>query len=478
MTLFRKIINWFINLIKRLFKSSKKNDFQETNKKSNKKSIIPKSSVCLPNYVFISDGDKEKLIDNIILMKNTLEESQKRIQNKAKIDFISKLDDKWNIKVSKVDDYNSLELLIKEFDDNIKKEIINEYNLIYKNSDDFKYYFEEIDEVIRKIKDNNISIITQNDINHYISDIVSDKQIDDTINDKLSLLKNEFCYIIDNSDNSFLKRVMNNYQKVNYVTISTIIIDDKISELRKIQDDFKKHRFNKSYYEKKVSQIKTELNQIKNMKNKKEMYEHITNLRKELYTKSIDKYDLLYNNEIFIGINEECDILLNKLNAKVIDLKNNDIINKKVDEEKEKRKKYINNIILRFQDIELARKIILSSKENDDNLIRQNEIEFIDDMYIKFNNGLKEQFNFERNKQKTELVILYNELNMLLSKEKKEPFVQINHINFRMEDLVEAIEVKKNELKNYSKKIDINEDNKLDNKIKKLVYKSTNKNVK
>ena len=162
---------------------------------------------------------------------------------------------------------------------------------------------------------------------------------------------------------------------------------------------------------------------------------------KELYTKSKDKYDLLYNNEVFTNINEECDSLLNKLNAKVIDIKKEE---PKVEDNKKKLN--LENILKRFQDMELARQLILLSQINNREEYVQDKERFIKLLIQEEEKNLNENFNFSRNKKKTELVIMFNDLNMAISDIKKEEYTSIDHINFRMEDLEEAVKVRKNEL--------------------------------
>jgi hypothetical protein len=146
-----------------------------------------------------------------------------------------------------------------------------------------------------------------------------------------------------------------------------------------------------------------------------------------------------------MNFDKECDLLLDKINAKVVDIKKEET----KEEKKEidiKKQKQLENILLRFKDMELARKYIAFIQEEDLELLDKDENEFIETMYKRFNNELLLDFNFKRNRQKTELVVLFNELNMIINKKTNEPYINLDHINFRMEDLVEAVEVKKDNL--------------------------------
>ena len=482
MKLIKRIIEWLIAFFKKLFgKKSKSNKTRvvkkkkDKDKKKNKNNISGKLDTDLPDYMKIQNYDKEMLLYSIALMKNFLTESndkRREIDEKKIIDTLQK---KYNIKTKEIVDKKQLDEVIKELSELDKKEIIDAYSNITKRDEEFKVHLKEIDKVINKINNNDISIVEEDEIDREISDVVNDKEITDHIEEKIDYFNKNVCDIIDNVDEYFLKDVIREYEKINYVTVSTKIIDKNYERFKKLEEDFKKHRFNKHYYEREVNKIKHQLNQIKNLKNKKEVSEHIEKLRKELYTKSKDKYDLLYNNEVFMNFDKECDLLLDKINVKVIDIKKEE---KKKEEPKEdyRKKRYIDNILLRFQDMNLAREYILMTQEADEELIKQDENEFIDNIYRKYNNGINLDFNFERNKQKTELVVLFNELNMVISKKKEEPCITLDHINFRMDDLVEAVEVKKDILNKLTNREDTLDIVKTSDKIKSLTFKPNDNN--
>jgi hypothetical protein len=481
MKLIKRIIEWLIAFFKRLFgKKSKSNKTRvvkgkkDKDKKKNKNNINGNLETDLPDYMKIHDYDKEILLYSIALLKNFLTESnekRKEIDEKKIVDTLQK---KYNIKTKEIVDKKQLEDIVKELNETDKKEIIDTYANITKRDEEFKVHLKEIDKVISKINNSDISIVEEDEIDREISDVVNDKEIVNHIEEKIDYFNKNVCDIIDNVDEYFLKEVIREYEKVNYVTVSTTIIDKNYERFKKLEEDFKKHRFNKNYYEREVNKIKHQLNQIKNLKNKKEVSEHIEKLRKELYTKSKDKYDLLYNNEVFMNFDKECDLLLDKINVKVIDIKKED---KKKEEPKEdyRKKRYIDNILLRFQDMDLAREYILMTQQMDEELINQDEEEFINNIYRKYNNGINLDFNFERNKQKTELVVLFNELNMAISKKKEEPCITLDHINFRMDDLVEAVEVKKDVLNKLTNREDTLDIAKTSDKIKSLTFNPNDK---
>ena len=479
MTVIKKIIFWLIELIRNLFRR-KNNDSvekQKESKKKNKKSknkadIIIPTNTTLPSYLIISDHDKDQLIYKVTLMKNAFLEESTKIKDNEEKELIKQIQEKYDIRVSEILDRKDLDTIVKNLNNEDKKAVINEYNNINTREKEFKIHLNEVDKVINEIAKNKISIFEEQKIEDAVDNITNDKELSTDIDQKVDSFCANIREVIDDIDDYFINEVKREYNKVNYVTVSTLLIDKNYERYKKLENDFKNHRYNKYYYEREISKIKKELKKIENLKNKKDVSNHINQLKKELYTKSKDKYDLLYNNEVFMNFNKECDMLLEKVNTKVIDIKKDNKPKDEIkDDKEEKKKKYLDNILKRFRDMELARRLISLSQIEDNELINNKEVDFVNMIYDKYNNGVDGEFNFIRNKKKTELVIMFNELNMAISKETKKPFISIDHINFRMNDLEEAVEVKKKELDNT-----INHEKPLEiDKSKVLVYKKESK---
>jgi hypothetical protein len=256
------------------------------------------------------------------------------------------------------------------------------------------------------------------------------------------------------------------------------MIDKNITRFRELEENYRKHRFNKHYYEREINRIKQELSTLRDLKNKRVVEEELVRLRKELYTKSKDKYDLLYNNEVFMNFEKECDNLLHKINAKVIDIKKEEVVKEEKPKDVRKKEEYLENILLRFKDMELAQELILLAQERDKEAIKSNIYDYVRYIYQKYDNGIDADFNFSRNKKKTELVILFNELNLAIGNVKKEEFITVDHINFRMQDLVEAVDVKKQELDTIVGIKESELGDKVDNKIKSLMPNNPKEMVK
>ena len=385
-------------LLKKITKVFKKSEKKKKDNKNN--------NLSLPSYMIISDKEKEKMVYSITITMKMLEGQ-----------------------------YND--------QDNEEKKV-------------FDLRLNDVDKVIDLIKKKAISIVANNEISREVNNL-SDKNNRDIIN-RIDVFNKKVIAIINNIDNDFLNIVVNQYNVVNYVTISTVIIDKNYEILSILEDDYQKHRFNKSYYERELNNIKHELKVIKEIKYYPKVQDSIILLKKDLYTKSIDKYDLLYSNELFVSFNNACDRLINNIEAKVVDL----------NKEPKDDDKHAIKAISRFQDLELAHNLIIKLLD-----IKIDDISnYINDIYNRFNNGIKNKFNYNTNKNKTELVILYNELNIAINKLCGESYIFLYHINFRMRDLLEAIQVKQEELSILLKDKNIIINNTIDNKIMLLNKKN------
>lgn len=512
MTIIRKIINWFKNLFRKLFgikEKEKDKKFKISQRilggKKTQTNIDTFFDETMPGYMIISDKEKEKLLYSLGIIKRIMiEKNDNEIEKEviALLDYIKKNEKTDEKLINKIDKYgNELEKplnidfiksLVKNFDNETKKEILDKYQLIMKKDSNFKTQVDIIDKLCEEIKKSDISIVAEDEIDKEVEDVTNDKKLDDELEEKVIDFNNNVAIILENVDKDILEEVMNNYKKVNYITLSTVIIDKNYKKFKELLEDYKNHRYNRVYYEREINRIKKEINRIKNLKNREDVNKHILELRKELYTKSKDKYDLLYNNEIFMNIEKECNDLLTKVNAKVVDMKKEkekeqEQLDKEEKEEQDEKKNeeekelYLKNILRRFMDLELARMLILSAKKEEVKLETREDVErYIGSIYTRFSDDINMPFNYERNKCKTQFAILYNGLSRVISETKKEEYTPIDHINFRMDDLVEAVKVKKSEVEGimHSKHIDhdgLLVDEKIDNLVENN-YHYVNKN--
>ena len=339
----------------------------------------------------------------------------------------------------------------------------------------------KIKSIIQRIEDNTISVYQNEKINTEIDRLLSNKTIfDNYILEKKDILKEstDFECIIKTIDDSLTKideitnsldynikdKLQENGEKINYLTITSLILDETAEEIKKIEDDYKHHRYNKYYYNRELERIKERINSLIKIRDSEEVRLEILDLRNDIFYKSKDRYDLLYNEEAFLNIQTECDILLKKVNKRVIDIKRDNIEknkersdnkkdakkeNKKERKEEtkdveEKEQEFYESILKRFQDVELARQLILLKMSNSMHLNTKDELLLnIERIYFDFLNGEKAIFNYQRNKVKTELVEFYNSVNCLNCLLNDEEYISVDHINFKMSDLISAAIIKK-----------------------------------
>ena len=293
MTIIKKIINWIINLFRKLFGVKKKKTrvnspmFSSSKKDNKQKEINVSFNDTMPSYMVINDTSKEKLLYSIALMKNIIEENHNNIIEQAEKELLEsiKSNEKANLTNSSLEErlsYSKLDYIIKDFDKEEKKEIIDKYQIIKKREEEFKVHLEDIDRVVDLIKNNDISIVTENEIDREVNNILNDKNLTNDLEDKTDNFTKKVRDIYDNVDDKLLSDVVKEYKKVNYVTLTTTIIDKNYEQFKKLEEDFKNHRYNKYYYEREINRIKREINKVKNLKNNKEVNDHIMSLQKEL----------------------------------------------------------------------------------------------------------------------------------------------------------------------------------------------------
>ena len=487
MQLLKMIIEWIKSFFKKFFVKKKYPTFlkKENKEKTNIKKTALNSSInneTLPSYMLISSEDKKKLIDQINdLKKKILNDYLKETIIKNTIDLLddsilkNKYIDEINIYCNNQDlDKLNIKKVLSNF--NVNKEKIDKViDSVNSQIEVTKKSISNIDKIIKYVEEENVSLGSRDIINEKVLSISIDKEYENT---NSILLDKDIINVIKNWDELIIDEVNKEYHIVNYVTISTTIIDKLLDKYNKIEDNYYNHRYNKLYYERELQKIKEQVKYLKTLKNKNNVQKEIEKLRKELYTKSKDKYDILYNNEVFLNIDKKCNELLDKVNQKVIDIKNNE--NKKDNqktEEERRHEQYLKNILLRFEDLSKARELILLDQYSSNDL--EDIYGYINSIYLNFIKGIDQEFNFERNKYKTELIKLYNDINRLISINNKKQFIFIDHINFRMNDLVDAVTFKKRELDNINAHKQVTNNSTLvDEKLEKIKNKYLEKNNK
>ena len=339
----------------------------------------------------------------------------------------------------------------------------------------------EIKESISKsVEKEPLNIAQEEDIKEVLEEAINDKEIHIDTDEKIRNIQKEIDKVLDKKinkhDKDIIEKAYYKYEKVNYVVATTMEIEELEKELKDLSDSVKRGIHKKSYYEDKVKEIEKKINRLRKLNKNPKVYKELEKLKDDFYTKSIDKYDLLYSKEVFINLDKQCDNIISYINYKEKEENNiekerkqeleEDRIKReqKREEERELREKererrqrekdeYQDNVIKRYLDLKKSNTILLTSLLIHHEKVKNNDIiKVLKEDYEDFLTGEENTFNFDRNKQKTEVCKLYNNLLEVLSNEQKSPFVPVEHINFPYQTLIEETIATKDAVENIAHK--------------------------
>ena len=310
-----------------------------------------------------------------------------------------------------------------------------------------------------------LNVIQEEDIKEVLTETINDKELNINTDEKINNIKKEINKIVDDRLNTYEKNIIEKafykYDKVNYVVTTTMEIEDLERDIKELKDDIKINKHKKAYYVDKVKEIEKKIERLKKINKNPSVYKELERLKEDFYTKSIDKYDLLYNKEVFISLEEQCDNIIDFIDEKEQEEKKRDKEEKeKKEEERQKERarreeiqelrekereqrrreqeEHRANIIRRYIDLKKANTILMTNsiihheRLNDKDILRT-----LQDDYDDFLKGEENSFNFDRNKNKTEVCKLYNNLVEILSNEQGIEFTPLEHINYQYQELLE-----------------------------------------
>jgi hypothetical protein len=310
-----------------------------------------------------------------------------------------------------------------------------------------------------------LTVAQEEDIKEVLKEAIEDKELNIDTDEKINNIKKEINEIVDDrltkQEKDIIEKAYFKYEKVNYVVATTIEIEELEEDIRELQDNLKDNKHKKSYYIDKVKEIEKKINRLKKINKNPKVYEELERLKDDFYTKSIDKYDLLYNKEVFLNLEKQCEDIIDIVNEKEKEVKEEKKEEKekkeqereqekqqrKLEEEKrqlekeqrrKERQEYLDNIIKRYMDLKKSNMIIMNNALFHHERMRDNDIVAV--LLRDYDDLLNEEtndFNFERNKRKTEVCKLYNNLLEVLSNEQHIPFIPVEHINFQYQTLLE-----------------------------------------
>ena len=326
---------------------------------------------------------------------------------------------------------------------------INESNI--KNKEES---IEKINNLRVYLNENELTPIKSQKINKALEKAIGkqDEKLEDAINEISDDLSDLIDEKLTTYEKNIVEKAYNEFQEVNYVIVQTLIIDDIIKEIDKLYDDYQKNKYSDYELNDKINNIMTKINKIETNYQKKEVSKEIDRLKKDFYTKKKDKYDLLYSDEIFINLKEQCNrIKISKkaLNDTVNEQKkqnqkkkeeithdNNDLNIIKKKEEIEQNREYNDLIIKRFIDLHVATKLLMQNEAKRSLKERINLIKELLNSYNNFLQGENEKnFNFIRNKEKLEVVKLHNDMNFILAALENGSYTPLEHINIKLDNV-------------------------------------------
>jgi len=354
---------------------------------------------------------------------------------------------------------------IVELVDELKEKIVNEPDLDKKVEDkNIAEAIKKIDEIKEVVK-KDLTVMQTEEIKQILQESIKDPEVSITKEEKIDKIKNDINKVVDNEldkhEKDLIEKACEKYEKVNYVIATTVEIEEIENELKDLADEIKINNHKKNYYVDKINEIKKKIERLQKINKMPSVYEELERLKEDFYTKGHDKYDLLYNKEVFINLDQQCDELLDLIETREKEEQNEkeeqqvrreeqakeekkeqEQREEKREEEREERRKereeYIDNIIKRYRDLKISADLI-STGIIFHAIRRKNKsiVQVLQDEYEAFLNGEDTPFEFDRNKKKTEVAILYNNLLETLSGYQGLPFEPVLHINYPYQNLLE-----------------------------------------
>ena len=354
---------------------------------------------------------------------------------------------------------------IVELVEELKEKIISEPDIEKKvDSKELAETIKKIDE-IKEVVNKDLTVMQTEEIKEILHESIKDPEVSVTKEEKIDKIKKDINEVVDNKldkhEKDLIEKACEKYEKVNYVIATTVEIEEIEKDLKDLADEIKVNNHKKSYYVDKINEIKKKIERLQKINKIPSVYEELERLKEDFYTKEHDKYDLLYNKEVFINLDQQCDELLETIETRE---KEQEVIKVEQKEAREERKReehqkrveqeqqreeererrqaekdeYIDNIIKRYRDLKIAADLISTGiifhalrKKN------KSIVQVLQDDYDDFLRGEDAPFEFDRNRRKTEVSVLYNNLLETLTGYQGLPFEPVMHINYPYQNLLE-----------------------------------------
>lgn len=355
-------------------------------------------------------------------------------------------------------DLKSIDELIEKLSNKVEE--INDE----KKEEEIKVINEIKESITKKVESTEPINVSQEDIKEVLTNAIEDKEIHIDTDQKIRNIQKEIDKVLDKKinkhDKDIIEKAYYKYEKVNYVVATTMEIEELEQDIKDLQDSLERGLHKKSYYIDKVEEIEKKINRLRKINKNPKVYDELERLKEDFYTKSIDKYDLLYTKEVFINLDKQCENIIDIINEKEKEEDKEE--NKRKNELQEERQKreiereearklkeqererrqrekeeLEDNIIKRYLDLRISNSILLTNALVHRERMKSGIIKTLEEDYDDYLLGETNNFNFDRNKQKTEVCKLYNNLLEVLCNEQKINFEPVNHINYQYQKLLE-----------------------------------------
>jgi len=334
-------------------------------------------------------------------------------------------------------------------DGEIKSEILFENSFLIKPISEEELLLNRIDNIKEEIKNNkdNLKKESVELIEKIIDEGFATKKPKEQVNLLAESVGVEEPEVVITDEE--VKEEKKEKNKDNYCTITTNKLEQILDKLKDYREDYELDG-KLDRYEYRIKDILKEITELHKEYKLPRIQELLEKLKLDSFTKRADKYDILFNDEIFKNITNECNKVLEirenlriekekakKEKRETEEAKKKEMrekvqkeVNKKIDAVNDKNQR--DNIRKRFEDLFLANKLLLeeidSSKGND-------IFEYLGKNYVAFIIGDSNHFNFDRNKSKYEVVRLYNNLLYTSFVLEGSPYYPLSHINVNYREL-------------------------------------------
>lgn len=380
---------------------------------------------------------------------------KKELETKKRIDALSKKqaknmivkmdDDKGDLSIGKMyskANKETVSVVLRKIEELEKQILASDINEELKQAE-----VESLNKVITAINNKEINVKQALAIENKVDKLIKGNEISaDKIDNLNETIKKE----LENKDEEkIVHEVEEKFHKANYVLCTSRLIEDYFDELRHLEEDMKLNHHDDYYYRDEIRRLQDRFGLLYDVYASPEIQSDLRYLKDDFISFKNDKYSLLTGSDVFNELQEKCRLLNEEREKGKIkpkpEVKKKEVKPlKKEEKPKEEVKKEVKDpfqewrekILKRLQDMELAN-LILQEHDMQERNMKDQFINGLIDEYYAYLGGEKREFNFDRNKTKTEIANLYNDVTRRLCSLDKKEFIPLNHINLRLDEIAQ-----------------------------------------